>query len=133
MRIRIITAGTKVATIVSFQIGIILIALGLGLGVTPSVGYAAAVVLPILMIWFCTRTFRGDSESVTPARAWWRMTERPFAGYFLAALFAAQGIVGLATVTEMRELPWGFAVAGVIVSATIAAAFVNSSIRLARS
>ncbi|MBN9193518.1 hypothetical protein [Microbacterium sp.] len=130
MRLRITTAGTKIATITAWYIGIVVVTLTLGVTTTPVAGYIAAVGLPVAMVWFCTRTFPGDSEDIAPPRPWWRMTERPAAGYVLGALFAAQAI-GYATAPASWAEPVARA-AAFAVAAVIAAGYLNSSARLTR-
>ncbi|MBN9153375.1 MAG: hypothetical protein J0I70_03775 [Microbacterium sp.] len=130
MRLRITTAGTKIATITAWYIGIVVVTLTLGLTTTPVAGYIAAVGLPVAMVWFCTRTFRGDSEDVAPPRAWWRMTERPASGYVLGALFAAQAIAyGIAPASWAEPV---VRAAAFTAAAVIAAGYLNSSARLTR-
>jgi hypothetical protein len=129
MHLRITTAGTKIATIVAFYVGGVFLGLALGVAVGAGAGYAAAIGFSLVMVWFCTRTFRGESEDVAPPRPWWRMTERPAAGYVLGALFAAQAL-SAASAPVLDATP---RIAVVVASALIAAAFLNSSARLTRA
>jgi hypothetical protein len=131
MRIRITEGSRKAATIVTLCLGLFVVSAVLAVAVSAAAGGVAALLLTAVMVWFCGRTFRGESEDVRPARPWWRLTERPTAGYVLGALFAAQAI-GYVT----APLGWGDAILrslAFIAPAFIAAAFLNSSARLSKA
>ncbi len=79
-----------------------------------------------------TRAFRSAGEPVAPPRSWWRATGRPATGFVLAALFAAGAV--FTALTEPRgaaeNLPgWWL---NVVLTAALAAYFLQSSVRLVR-
>lgn len=131
MTIRISDPGRKVAVITAATLAILLVSLTLTFAFTFAVGAVVALAMSMVLVLFCGRTFRGPSEDASAPRSWWRFTERPMAGYILGALFAVQAIsyllqTGGGATVELRAL--GFVAAG-----SIAAAFLNSSVRLTRA
>ncbi|GAA4137769.1 hypothetical protein [Leifsonia shinshuensis] len=88
---------------------------------------AASIVLTVLQVagwYFATRVFRGPGESVSAARPWWRMTNRP-----LLSLLVGSGYAVLAVVNV------GFSLAGygslsgtvsIVAELLLAALFLNS-------
>lgn len=95
-----------------------------------NVGSLVMTALVVLLVSFCSRTFRGPSEDVRSRRPAWRMTEKPLAGYVAAAYLV---FVGVGLITQRPE-PVAPAIAwlccGILFVA--AAVFVNSSLKLAR-
>ncbi len=71
------------------------------------------------------RSFRGVGEPVAPRRAWWRLTARPRAGWWLAALYLL-GVAAFVRGAKLTVTDWMFAIENML----WAAAFLNSSIRL---
>ena len=127
MAIRIVDTGRKAATIVAMLLAISLLGLTMALAVDESVGVAATAVLMVAAVALCGRTFRGPSEEPAPPRSWWRLTERPTAGFILGALFAARAISYLTVENRDSSVLLSSACA---VTALLAAAFVHSSVRL---
>ncbi|MBB2975181.1 hypothetical protein FHX49_000722 [Microbacterium endophyticum] len=96
-----------------------------------SLGYFLGTVLMLSAVIFCVRTFRGIDEHIEPARAWWRMTSRPLAGYLLGALFLAEVSWIAAGYVEPQG---GVAlVTGLVVNSVLSVAYLHSSLRLSRN
>ncbi|MCX7522181.1 hypothetical protein OSC27_07795 [Microbacterium sp. STN6] len=103
-------------------------------------GAVTALLLLVASVVFFTRVFRGESEDAHAPRPWWRLSERPRAGFVLAALFAAEaiwlafslpsGTGDGASDSVSAEISAALRIAAVAVSALVALAFLNSSIRL---
>ena len=94
------------------------------------VSFVADYLLWIVYLLVAVRTFRGANEPVGPPRPWWRMSGRPKAGFWLAALF------GLSTSVIVLEptptFPLGFLVAEAVQNGVFALFYLNSSIQLVR-
>lgn len=89
---------------------------------------AAEIILEpfhIVALVALVRSFRGVGEPVAPPRAWWRLTARPLAGWWLAGFYLF-GVVGFLRPEKHTAADWMFAIEGVL----WAGAFLNSSIRL---
>lgn len=128
MSVRIRSTQTKAISVVITYV--------LGLAASASISVVAGVVAGVVFALVClvasvvffTRTFRGESEDVASPRDWWRMTERPNAGFTLALLFVAQAVYLTVAIAgrENDSLIW----ATVAVNLVLAVAFLNSSTRL---
>lgn len=79
------------------------------------------------------RSFRGAGEPVGPPRAWWRLTARPLAGWWLGAFYLLP-LLGLVVVAPMsHRLPMTpSGLIETVLSVAMAAGFLNSSIQLHR-
>jgi hypothetical protein len=128
MRVRITSGPAKVGYVVLAYILMIVAGMVVAVAGWPTAAQFLMLALGIASLLVAVRTFRGPSESLSAARARWRMTERPASGYAMAVFFAIQAVAYLAT-------PGAALVARLIasaVSAVVAIAFVRSSRRLAR-
>lgn len=127
MQLRITDPTSKMAFIV---VGIALVLIvgvagAIGLGSLPAALYGSLTVAVLVCI--AARTFRGAGEPVTPPRAWWRMTARPFAGFvgsgfFLVSAVSASTASGSATVAALV----------IALDLLAAAAYLHSSFRLVK-
>jgi membrane protease YdiL (CAAX protease family) len=71
--------------------------------VTLDTGLISAVlflVLTLVGVVFCTRTFRGASEDADSPRPWWRTTEGAFGGFFVGGIFLVFATVLAFTVLD---------------------------------
>jgi membrane protease YdiL (CAAX protease family) len=107
-------------------LGLYILALLLGLLMAP-LGFLSLVDLVIAAVFLAglyglTRIFRGPSEPPGVRRPWWRLTERPIAGYLWTALFGVRAVTVWATNSDGALL--------VVLNLVAAAAFLGSSIRL---
>lgn len=91
---------------------------------------AAALLMEVVLVAVIVslaRSFRGMGEPVAPRRAWWRLTARPLAGWWLGALYLISAL--LPALSVHRPLPaWQLAQQAIV--ALLGLAFLNSSIRL---
>jgi len=71
------------------------------------------------------RSFRGPGEPIAPPRAWWRLTARPLAGWWLSGVYLL-GVVQL-VIEPPRTFDDG---ATAVFPVLVGLAFLNSSIRL---
>ncbi|MEN0083880.1 MAG: hypothetical protein AAGC66_03845 [Leifsonia sp.] len=124
--VRITSATTKVAYVVAAYAITITLAFGLAAAFGAAAGVLVVGVLQLVLIGIAVRVFRGRDEAVVPPRPWWKMTARPFAGFVMAALFAAQAVCA---VFAPSVGSWAAALAG----ALIAVGYLNSSVRLTLS
>jgi hypothetical protein len=96
----------------------------------------AFVFLPVAeaaLIYAATRVFRVAGEPLVPARAWWRATGRPLAGFVVAALFALwSAAVVLRIAVGFRGSLNAEVVGGLFVAVVAIIFFLHSSIRLLR-
>jgi len=130
MSIRITSPSAKIGLVVAC--GALFPAIGF-LAVSVSgytVGSLVMTALVVLLVSFCSRTFRGPREDVRSPRPAWRMTEKPLAGYVAAAYLV---FVGVGLITQRPE-PVAPAIAwsccGILFVAAVV--FVNSSLKLTR-
>lgn len=123
--LRVMNPWHKLAALVGLWAVGLLVASLLGL-VVPS-DIASSITEPFLFVGqlLLARSFRGYGEPVEPARAWWRLTARPRAGWWLA-VFYAWGAFGAFSPRIHAPIDWMLDVEFVF----WAAAFLNSSIRL---
>ncbi|MEN8602808.1 hypothetical protein [Microbacterium rhizosphaerae] len=124
MRIR--SGPAKVGYIVVSIIVILLIGIALSFAVSQVAAQLVALAVGVALLVLGVRSFRGASEAVAPPRAWWRMTERPVAGYLVAIYFFLAGLgylVAPFAAPAIEALYIG-------VYAMAVAAYVHSSIRL---
>jgi hypothetical protein len=131
--LRIRKTRWKVAYIV-VGVGLILLINGLFLShVLPRpVDAVVGNLFTVLLYFGGARSFRGSREPVAPARAWWRMTSRPTAGFVIGALLS----VSFASDIFSFSRPAGFTftyVLGAIVDLLMAFLYFHSSIRLRRT
>ncbi|WP_440710858.1 hypothetical protein [Herbiconiux sp. YIM B11900] len=128
-----IVVGWVVVTAVGWPI------YGLGLP-TPLLSVIASVLF-LAYVLLGVRVFRGRDEPIVPARAWWRMTAKPTAGFVLGAYFALSLVyeVVLAIVDPAGRFPgrpdadvFTF-ILNLIGTAPLVYLYLNSSIRLVRS
>jgi drug/metabolite transporter (DMT)-like permease len=126
VKLRIRSGRAKVGYIVASIVLILLVGTALFFAVSREAAQVAALVVGAALLIVGVRAFRGPSEQVAAPRAWWRMTERPVAGFLLAIFFALAGIgylVAPFNVPAMEVLYLG-------VYALVVVAYVHSSIRL---
>lgn len=114
-----------------FLVAQFLLLRGLSFVVGPVLPLAVASVLMecvlVVVIVALARSFRGAGEPVAPPRAWWRLTARPLAGWWLGALYVLSSLAPL--IPHQRPLlPWELVQQAILV--LLGAAFLNSSIRL---
>lgn len=127
---RITTPEGKVGYLIA--VPVVLILLQLLAGAISDFGSSAllaalGVVGQLAFVIVGVRTFRGTGEPVRPARAWWRMTARPPAGYLLGGLFLAQ-----AAWWALAPGPSPLAPVAATVSGLIGLAYLAATVRLAR-
>ncbi|MFE4949221.1 hypothetical protein ACFQ9V_03865 [Leifsonia sp. NPDC056665] len=84
----------------------------------------AWAVLGTALIVAIARSFRGWDEPVVAPRAWWRLTARPRAGWWLAAMYLLAAFVPVDRGWHPELLVEG------VTSLLLGLAFLNSSIRL---
>lgn len=127
---RIVQPAAKIGTVLLGLIVTLLAFLAVGLSIG-NLGLAGAfgLVGTLVTTGWCVRTFRGESEDREAPRPWWRLTERPLAGYLVALLFVAQAI----GVTGTSAVPAGVRVTAAVVYAIVAVGFFASSMRLRRT
>lgn len=92
------------------------------------------VILNLAYVLIGVRIFRGYLEPLAPARAWWRWTGRPKAGFWLGAIFL-WGTIGASAAWWLptpHPLGVGVTALNVSVSGLTALGYFNSSIRLLR-
>jgi hypothetical protein len=126
VKLRIRSGGAKAGYIIGSLILILLVGTALSFGVSREVAQVAALALGVASLVVGVRSFRGGSEAVEAPRAWWRMTERPVAGFVLAIYFALQGV-------GYFVAPFGtpaIEVLYIAVDVLVIAAYLHSSIRL---
>ncbi|WP_025156339.1 hypothetical protein [Leifsonia aquatica] len=124
MRVR--TPVAKAGLIVAGYAGVVLAVIPVAVSTTAAWGVATGSGIVLLLVLALTRVFRGENESDAP-RAWWRMTARPAAGYVLGLGFALQAVGATASAApESAPAAW----IGCLVSLVIAAAYLNSAVRL---
>ena len=133
MPLRVMSPGHKVGFIVGEWLAVywLVVVLNLVLPATVVVGIEA--VVDTVAIVTMARSFRGAGEPVAPPRPWWRLTARPRAGWWLAALYLLPGPARVeGTLSEM--VVHGTAdparMVSALMSLALGAAFLNSSIRL---
>ncbi|MEY9952153.1 hypothetical protein [Leifsonia sp. EB34] len=85
------------------------------------------VLWPIAIIALA-RSFRGEDEPVQPPRPWWRLTARPRVGWFIGGIYVL--IELLAFFLPVRTDRYPETASSVVFGLFLAAAFLNSSIRL---
>ena len=81
-------------------------------------------VVSMVAVVAIARSFRGWDEPVAPPRAWWRLTARPVAGWWLAVLYL------LAAATPVNRGWHPELLLDGVTSLLLGLAFLNSSIRL---
>lgn len=84
----------------------------------------AWAVLGSALIVVIARSFRGWDEPVVPPRAWWRLTARPRAGWWLALMYLLAALAPINRGWHPELLVGG------LTSLLLGVAFLNSSIRL---
>ena len=130
MSLRVTTNQAKTSYVVASYVVAVLVLFGVGL----TAGLvAASVVWGIMLlatVGVAVRTFRGDDESLTAPRAWWRMSARPTSGVVFAAVFLLQG--GYLALSSAQEEHAGAFLVLAVLNLVIGALFVNSSIRVMR-
>jgi hypothetical protein len=125
-KLRITSGAAKVGYIAASLILILSIGTALAFATFREAAQLVALALGVVLLIVGVRSFRGASESTAPPRAWWRMTERPVAGYLLAIYFTLQGVGYLLT-------PFAAPVIEILyltVDAFVVVAYLHSSIRL---
>ena len=102
MSLRVTTNQAKTSYVVASYVVAVLVLFGVGL----TAGLvAASVVWGIMLlatVGVAVRTFRGDDESLTAPRAWYRMSARPTSGFVFAAVFLLQGGVSCPVICTGR-------------------------------
>jgi len=91
-------------------------------------GDAVAAILEFALFYLGTRVFRGRSEDRAAARAPWRMTARPLAGFVIASLLAA-GAVSAVVGVIVGSHPYASAFSAIEWS-VLAVLYLRSSFRL---
>jgi len=138
MHLRIVRTRYKVLYIV------------VGLGLELFLGFAVLSHWPIFVralvgqvfvygfYLIAVRSFRSSKEAVEPPRPWWRVTGGVASGFVLAGLhllFAAMNVldfIGISPGEAPARSGSPYAVADAVSWALLAAAYVNSSVRLHR-
>lgn len=101
----------------------------LALSVTGGLVLYCAVLGAVIV--FGARAFRGDGEDPVAPRPLWRMTAKPAAGFVLAGFFALQAVsTGVSAANADAYAP--LYVVAIAFSLAVAAAYLNSSLRLRR-
>lgn len=127
MNVRIQSAQAK-ATYLSVGL-IIVVAASVMLAVpagTPP-GIVAYIALSTAWIIIGVRTFRGDGEPIRPPRAWWRMTNKPTAGFVIAALLLVHAV---ATATQLGQDSTGVLGFSIVFDVVVAGFYLHSSMKL---
>jgi hypothetical protein len=83
-------------------------------------------------ILFATRIFRGPGEEIVARRAWWRMTNRPTAGFVIGSLQLVSLIAGAVGIGD-RVDPLIPSILGCVGTILITGLYFNSSIQLVRA
>lgn len=112
-----------------------------GLGIPTPLLSLIGSVLFLGFVLVGTRIFRGRHEPILPARAWWRMTAKPTAGFVLGTCFALSLVydVVLAVVDPAGQFPGrrnidlSTSILNILGTASLAYLYLNSSIRLVRN
>ncbi|MBN9629916.1 MAG: hypothetical protein J0I18_04820 [Actinobacteria bacterium] len=122
--LRLTSPTQKVAVLVVWIVAGVLVRWALDLVASTAAVSDLWVILDTVAIVAFARSCRGWSEPVAPPRAWWRLTARPLAGWWLAGLhlFAVAA-------PFVQGRPLEVDLAG-ITSLFLGLAFLNSSIRL---
>lgn len=138
-RIRVVEPTSKVICVLALALG--------GLALTAAAiylwgnGFGLAIGGVVLLgaVLLTARLFRGQTESRTAPRDWWRMTARPQDGGMLALTFAGCALVLLLSTLERPSDPARLAaydslpaLVGSIELVAIALAYAGSSVRLLR-
>lgn len=81
---------------VAFVVGLVLTNVVLNFLVSRLIGsqatHVASTIASIAFLTFGVRNFRGAGELVSPARAWWRFTAKPTAGFVISALLVLSAL-----------------------------------------
>ena len=92
-----------------------------------AVEVASDVLWPVAVIALA-RSFRGEGEPFQPPRPWWRLTVQSRIGWFIGGYYALLEIIGL--IVPVRVDRYVAVAVSVVCGLFLAAAFLNSSIRL---
>ena len=132
MPIRVIAAQTKITYFVAGVALVLTVGSAAGIALGGVAGIAINSILLVALFGVASRTFRGTGEPIVPPRAWWRLTAGPVAGFVIAGLFVVSG-VGSAISGSGPDSSAVLTVSTVLSDGAVAAAYLNSSIRLLRS
>jgi hypothetical protein len=130
--LRVMNPWHKFAFLVGQWLVVRGVAYVLGLILPTYVGGPLMGLLTIVVAVTLVRSFRGADEPVAPPRAWWRLTARPLAGWWLAAYFLLPVSAWLVLLAGHRFPMTASGLVETVLSCLLAAAFLNSSIRLVR-
>ncbi|CAM5434996.1 hypothetical protein [Leifsonia shinshuensis] len=126
--LRVMNPWHKVAFIVLLEAGFRALTQLAQLGVPAGVVTVANNVLWPIAVIALARSFRGEGEPVQQPRPWWRLTARPRIGWFIGGLYALVEL--LAFFLPVRTDRYVETASSVVFGLFLAAAFLNSSIRL---
>ncbi|GAA0421303.1 hypothetical protein [Leifsonia naganoensis] len=132
MQYRITSPQGKVTYVVVGYVVALTAAVVGALAASPAVGVVVYSVVVVLLVWCGTRLFRGEGEDPNGTRPMWRMTARPTAGFVLAILLILQAASTAINAASAQRLAPLYVVA-VVLSLGLAAAYLNSSLRLRRT
>ena len=94
-----------------------------GLVLPPYVAGPLMLALLTVVTVALARSFRGPGEPVFPPRAWWRLTARPLAGWWLGAYFLLPLVALLGTILGPRFPVTLSGVLETVLSCALAAGF----------
>lgn len=131
MQIRITSPQSKVTFIVLGFLAVTVVTLLAALAVDVSAALFLAYGSLCIVVVTGARLFRGDGEDRAAPRAPWRMTAKPTTGFVLAGAFVLQAVsTGAGAAVALDHAP--LYVFAIVFSLVIAAAYLNSSLRLLR-
>ncbi len=132
MPLRVMNPWQKLGFIVGEWLAMRGLAVVLGLALPSAAVVVVVSAVNAVAIVAMARSFRGAEEAVEPSRAWWRLTARPRAGWWLAFLYLPWQLVDVVVRPREAAPVTAADLFGMAVATLLAAAFLNSSIRLTR-
>lgn len=131
MQNRITTPQSKVTFVVLGYVAVTVATVFGALAANVTTAYLLYCVSLSIVIVTGSRLFRGEAEDRVAPRPVWRMTSKPTAGFVLTTAFVLQAVsTGVSAAVAPDNAP--VYVFGVLFSLAIAAAYLNSSLRLLR-
>jgi hypothetical protein len=129
MAIRILQPSGKIGVV--FVGGSVALLTGAAVGgATDEATLVGPVVLTVwvIVLYGCSRSFRGPTEDVRSPRSWWRATEKPTAGWIVGIIQASGTVGSLSLVDGPAWIMWY----SLVLNTAVASWFIQSSVRLRR-